>query len=64
MEALPPMYLLQQGGTTITNSASGTFEGLPAGTYTVRIEDATGCFWNSSPFTINAGYTIACSVLW
>src|SRR5690606_10466105 len=55
----PYVYILQQGGTTITNSASGTFEGLPAGTYTVRIEDATGCFWNSSPFTINAGYTIA-----
>lgn len=55
----PYVFILQQGGTTITNSAAGTFEGLLAGTYTVRIEDATGCFWNSSPFTINAGYTIA-----
>jgi PKD repeat protein len=55
----PYVYILQQGGTTITNSASGTFEGLPAGTYTVRIEDAAGCDWTSSPFEIKAGYSIS-----
>lgn len=53
------MYYLEQGGTVLDSSTSGTFTGLDAGAYDVTATNALGCAETLSSITVGGSSTLS-----